>query len=238
MVFTSYIPGTIERQEGRKAFQAGDYQKAYELLSAKKVKGSEEAMRNGATLCLQMDRKLESYENYGKLEGMELEQLHALISGVDKYRKIEAEAEQYGVTEPVRSTYLDILDILQSQYGVSEEQAQELALITDRVAYTKELKRILGQEVTDIVPEQEDVEEIPSVPVQEETELLPDDMSDLTETGTDVDADGREMTDDEGSDSQNTGVSPVDGNITDVTGENIPVQTGENGSAPVDATED
>lgn len=146
MLFTSYIPDFTERREGKTAFEEGDYKTAYELLSAKKVKGREEEMLKGATLCLQIDHKLEAYENYAKLDGMELEKLHALISGVDKYRSIQPEAEQYGVAEPVKNSYLNILGILQSEYGISEEEAQDIASITDSIAYTKELKRILGLE--------------------------------------------------------------------------------------------
>ena len=144
LLFTSYIPTNMEKQEGKKAFAEGDYQKAYDLLVTKKVNEEEEAALKGATLCLQMQRKMESYENFSRLEGMELERLHALISGVDKYWKIEAEAQQYGVSEPVRNTYLSILDVLQSVYGVSEEQAREIGILTDDVAYTKALKQILG----------------------------------------------------------------------------------------------
>lgn len=146
LLFTTYIPDFAERREGRKAFEEGNYKAVYELLVTKKVKGTEEKMLKGATLCLQMERKLESYENYKKIGGMELEQLNALITGVDKYHKIEPQAQQYGVLGQVKNTYLEILNILQSEYGVSEQQAQQLLSLTDSVAYTKELKQILGIE--------------------------------------------------------------------------------------------
>jgi len=58
----------------------------------------------------------------------------------------------------VKNVYLDILDILQSEYGVSEEKAKELSLIMDSVSYTKELKRILGEEVMDFPDEEEEAE--------------------------------------------------------------------------------
>ena len=63
------------------------------------------------------------------------------------------------MAEPVKNVYLDILDILQSEYGVSEEKAKELSLIMDSVSYTKELKRILGEEVMDFPDEEEEAEE-------------------------------------------------------------------------------
>lgn len=154
MLFTSYIPEFTERRESKKAFEEGNYKEVYDLLVTKNVKGSEEERLKGAMLCLEMERKKESYENYKKIGGMELEQLNALITGVDKYQKIEPQAQRYGVSDEVNNAYLDILGILKSEYGVSEEQAKELCLITDDVDYTKELKRILGMETG--LPEEDD----------------------------------------------------------------------------------
>lgn len=145
-LFVFYIPGVMERQEGRKAFLDGDYQKAYELLETKKVKGGEADILKGATLCMEMKRQVESYEVYHKLDGMELQQLDALIFGIEKYQRIQDEAQQYGVIESVRDSYIEILGILDTEYGVSEEQALALTQITDKVAYTKALKQILGIE--------------------------------------------------------------------------------------------
>lgn len=146
-LFTSYIPDVVDRQSSRQAYKDGDYQKVYDLLVTKEVKGSEEKRLKGAVLCLQMERKLESYENYQKLEGMELEQLHALISGVGKYQRIQKEAEQYEVLDPVHNIYLNILGILQDKYGVSEAEAQRIAAETNETDYTKELMRIAGMEI-------------------------------------------------------------------------------------------
>lgn len=146
-LFTSYIPDVVDRQSSRQAYKDGDYQKVYDLLVTKEVKGSEEKRFKGAVLCLQMERKLESYENYQKLEGMELEQLHALISGVGKYQRIQKEAEQYEVLDPVHNIYLNILGILQDKYGVSEAEAQRIAAETNETDYTKELMRIAGMEI-------------------------------------------------------------------------------------------
>lgn len=146
-LFTSYIPDVVDRQSSRQAYKDGDYQKVYDLLVTKEVKGSEEKRLKGAVLCLQMERKLESYENYQKLEGMELEQLHALISGVGKYQRIQKEAEQYEVLDPVHNIYLNILVILQDKYGVSEAEAQRIAAETNETDYTKELMRIAGMEI-------------------------------------------------------------------------------------------
>lgn len=146
-LFTSYIPDIVDRQSSRLAYKDKDYQKVYDLLVTKELKGSEEKRFKGAVLCLQMERKLESYENYKKLEGMELEQLHALISGVGKYQRIENEAEQYGVLDSLHNIYLNILGILQDEYGVSEAEAQRIAAETNETEYTKELMRIAGMEI-------------------------------------------------------------------------------------------
>ena len=151
MLFTIYIPDLIDRQKGEQAFIKGDYKTAYELLVSKDLKGKEEQIYRGSVLCLQMERKLESYENYKKIGGMEVEQLHALVSGVERYWNIEAEAERFHVEGPVKNSYLDILGILQTEYGISEEEAKDLTKITDAVAYTKALRHVLNLDL-DSVP--------------------------------------------------------------------------------------
>jgi len=147
MLFTSFMPEFVDKRESRKAYKEGDYRTVYDLLITKDVKGDEARMLKGATLCMQMERKLESYENYKKLSDMEVEQLHALISGVDKYHKIRTEAQQYGVEVEVKNLYLNILGTLQAEYGVSEEKAIEIAAIKDDVAYTKELMHVIGMKI-------------------------------------------------------------------------------------------
>ena len=147
MLFTSFMPGFVDKRESKKAYKEGDYKTVYDLLITKDVKGDEARMLKGATLCMQMERKLESYENYKKLSDMEVEQLHALISGVDKYHKIRTEAQQYGVEVEVKNLYLNILGTLQAEYGVSEDKAIEIAAIKDDVAYTKELMHVIGMKI-------------------------------------------------------------------------------------------
>ncbi len=147
-LFAVYLPDTFQKQEAKKAYREGDLHTVYELLSTKKLNKSEKAMFAGATLYMEIERKLESYENYKKMDGMELEALNALISGVEKYKRtIEAEAQSYGVSAQVKNVYLDLLAVLQNTYGIPEDEAIRLTMITDKVAYTKELKRIVGQEI-------------------------------------------------------------------------------------------
>jgi len=147
LLLTSYIPDFIERREGAAAYAEGNYERVYELLATKKLRGKEQSIYDAALLCLQMDRRLKSYENCKKMEGMEVEQLHALISGVDRYQKIYEQAQQCGVTEHIDSVYGTILDILQSEYGISQAEAERLVAIEDKIEYTKELMRIVGQEI-------------------------------------------------------------------------------------------
>lgn len=147
-LFVVYLPDNFQKQEAKKAYQEGDLHTVYELLSTKKLNKNEETIFEASTLYMEMERKIESYGNYKMMDGMELEALNALISGVEKYKHVvEEEAQRYGVSAQVKNAYLDILAALQNDYGITEEEAVRLSMITDKVAYTKELKRIVGQEI-------------------------------------------------------------------------------------------
>jgi hypothetical protein len=135
-------------------------------LYGKNLSEEDEILLEKSTLVLQMQRKLDSCENYEKLD-MPLEALDALISGVERYNEIFAEAEQYRVGDDVRDIYEQILDKL-SEYGVSESEAQDIIALGDNVTYTQKLKSIVygtaydtGEEPDgvkqDVLPEEQEI---------------------------------------------------------------------------------
>jgi hypothetical protein len=166
VVLSMVIPNYMQKRDARIAFDHNRYEDTYDLLYGKNLSEEDEILLEKSTLVLQMQRKLDSCENYEKLD-MPLEALDALISGVERYNEIFAEAEQYRVGDDVRDIYEQILDKL-SEYGVSESEAQDIIALGDNVTYTQKLKSIVygtaydtGEEPDgvkqDVLPEEQEI---------------------------------------------------------------------------------
>ena len=90
-----------------------------------------------------MQRKLDSYQNHMKL-GQNVEALNALITGLQTYDAINQDAESYGVLDEVNSIKEEILSILDTKYGLTEDSARAL-LQDDEVTYTLALDEIINK---------------------------------------------------------------------------------------------
>jgi hypothetical protein len=136
------IPNFMQKRDARIAFDHNRYEDTFDLLYGKKLSEEDELLLKKSTLVLQMQRKLDSCENYEKMD-MSLEALDALLSGVERYNELLPDAEQYRVQDDVRDIYEQILDKL-AEYGVTEEEAQEINALGDNVTYTQKLKNIIN----------------------------------------------------------------------------------------------
>lgn len=183
LVFSSVIPGFFDKRDARSAYYQADYAKSYELLYGKKLDESDSIIFNKSKTILEMNRKLDSYHNYISMN-MEIQALDALISGVEHYPAIYAEAEEYHVTQEVKAIYDTLVTILYDKFGISEEQAKEI-IGYDDLTYTKKLESIIngtpfvlpaaeadGENGTDAAAE---------IPARTETDILPEEQDILTQ---------------------------------------------------------
>ena len=147
------------------AYDQKDYGEVFTLLYDQKRSEEDEILFQRSNLVLQMERKLDSYDNYSKLN-MRLEALNALISGVSRYQAILPEAEKYNVVGEVSDSYAQILERLSADFGVSEEQAYEIIASEDDVTYSQKLEAIIngalyGEDIPagrqDVLPEEEEI---------------------------------------------------------------------------------
>ena len=76
--------------------------------------------------------------------GRDIEALNALLQGIQTYDAINAEAEQYGVSEEVKDIKNNMLNMLSASYGLDENQARELINKNDSVSYTIALTNIIS----------------------------------------------------------------------------------------------
>ncbi len=165
IMVTTVLPNYMQKREAHMAYDQKDYGEVFTLLYDQKRSEEDEILFQRSNLVLQMERKLDSYDNYSKLN-MRLEALNALISGVSRYQAILPEAEKYNVVGEVSDSYAQILERLSADFGVSEEQAYEIIASEDDVTYSQKLEAIIngalyGEDIPagrqDVLPEEEEI---------------------------------------------------------------------------------
>lgn len=141
LLFSNYASFQDSIAKARRAYYAGDYKSVYIETYGEKLDESDSIIEAKSKVILTMQRKLDSYQNHMKL-GQNVEALNALITGLQTYDTINQEAESYGVLAEVDSIKDEILAILESNYGLNEEEARALLQDDDKVSYTLALDRI------------------------------------------------------------------------------------------------
>ncbi len=141
LLFSNYASFQGSIAKARRAYYLGDYKSVYIETYGEKLDESDSIIEAKSKVILTMQRKLDSYQNHMKL-GQNVEALNALITGLQTYDTINQEAESYGVLSEVDSIKDEILAILESNYGLNEEEARALLQDDDKVSYTLALDRI------------------------------------------------------------------------------------------------
>lgn len=168
LLLTIYLPTVMEGRQAEQAYAEKNYEEAFYLLQGKELNAEEKKLYRKTLLILQLERQLESYENYREMD-KPLEALNALVKGVDKYQKGHESAVAHGVENETNNIYLDIMTILQTEYGLTEDGVRKLLEQKDDVYYTIGLKEVLGEAIPG-----RDLGEIPAEETVEETDLLPE----------------------------------------------------------------
>ena len=146
IVFTMLLPQQMEKEEARIAFDRSQYEQVYSLLYGKELSEEDEILLKKSSTILKMQRKLDSYQNYKKMD-MQLEALNALIEGVSRYQNLRDDAVTYNVSGEVADIYGQILDALASDYGLSEADALDIISSGDDVTYSQRIQAVISGEV-------------------------------------------------------------------------------------------
>lgn len=158
VLYSHIVPDMLDKKNAIQAYAQGNYEETFYLLQGKKLNAAEESTYNKALLVLQLERQLESYHNYSKLD-MPLEALNALVKGVDKYQKSLEDAQEYAVLVQTEEVYQQLLAVLQSEYQLTVEDVNEILAQKDDVYYTIKLKEALGQPIPGMTADAESAEE-------------------------------------------------------------------------------
>ena len=168
LIIYIFVPDAVEKGNARKAYYDKDYYEAFELLQGKDLNDSDTILLNKVTCILKMQRKLDSYNNYVKMD-KELEALNALVEAVRLYGENYTYASALSIDDEYNAIYDEIKIILNGKYGVSEERAKEILAYESDAQYTISLQDIVNgkalntpdtddskKPLDDVLPEEED----------------------------------------------------------------------------------
>ena len=159
MISVNLIPQILDFNRARASFYEEDYEETYFLLYDKKLNASDTIMFRKSGVFLEMQRKIDSYQNYIKMD-MPLNALNALMEGVLKYEELYSTAEELGIQEELNVQFEVIKSILLEYQLTTEDVYQILSLSNYR--YSLCLEAIVNGEDYKLVmePVKEEVEPI------------------------------------------------------------------------------
>lgn len=173
LFFVQFVGDYSVKQEGKKAFYAGDYQTCYQDLFGKDLNETEQVMYSKSESILTIRLWLREYELLAE-EGQEVKALDSLLQSVYDYPTLYTYAGTWNAEKEVAEIYNQMLAILSEKYHLTEAQAKEIANTPDDIDYTKMVIAIAegqaygswNQGETYVEPE-----EVLQNPLQEELEL-------------------------------------------------------------------
>ncbi|MDE6916945.1 MAG: hypothetical protein K2P39_09145, partial [Lachnospiraceae bacterium] len=132
-------------QTARNAFYDGDYKTVYATMYGMELddSGSDGLIKEKSKVIFMVQRRYDSYQINMKM-GREVEALDALLCGLTAYDVANADAEKYGVMPDIDAIKADILEILDSKYGLDETAARALIGNDDPLSYTIALNEIIA----------------------------------------------------------------------------------------------
>lgn len=132
-------------QTARNAYYDGDYKTVYEATYGMELddSGSDGLIKARSEVIFKVQRRFDSYQTYVRM-GREVEALDALLNGLAAYDAVNADAEKYGVMAEIEAVRAEILNTLESKYGLDETGAREIINTQDALAYTIALNKVIA----------------------------------------------------------------------------------------------
>ncbi len=135
-IFVNLATDYSVKQEAAEAFSNGDYQTCYQNLYGKKLDEEQARMYGKAESILYMEQECRKYEIVLK-NGTEVQAVDSLLQTVADFPAVQEYAAQCEALPEVEQLYAGILGILSERYGITEEQAKEIAALGSRIEYTR-----------------------------------------------------------------------------------------------------
>lgn len=187
LLFKNVVLDLSNLKEARWAFDNADYETCYANLYGEELSEEDEIIFQKSYIILCVQRKLDSYENFIQMD-MGVEALNALFDGVRVYRNMEQRAGELGIVDRIAGIYQTIYAKL-GDYGLSNEEIEEILDYESKVTYTKRLESIVNGTpfVVEAITIPESVNEAEAEPepqpledvLPQEEDFLPEDTSSI-----------------------------------------------------------
>lgn len=135
-IFVNLVSDFSVKQEAEEAYKNGDYETCYRQLSGRKLSQEQAQMYGKAESILYMEQEVRKFDIVLK-NGTEVQALDSLLQTVESYPAIHTYAAECQALPEVEEIYGRILGILFERYGITEEQAKEIAAIGSSIEYTR-----------------------------------------------------------------------------------------------------
>lgn len=130
------------KREARQAYSEGDYQTAYQDLFGQDLNESDQIIFKKSECILRIRLWQREYELLK--EESDVKALDSLIQTVNRYPGLYASAVKWGCLDEVEPIYKQLLSELESRYGLTEEEAAEIAVIKNNVDYTRAVYQVIN----------------------------------------------------------------------------------------------
>ena len=169
---------TVKR-EAREAYSAGDYQTAYQDLFGQDLNESDEIIFKKSECILRIRLWYREYEILK--EESDIKALDSLIETVSRYPGLYQAAVKWNCLDDVEPVYRQVIDALYNEYGLTEEEAAQIAMIKNNVDYTRAVYAVIDG--LNNLPSQEPA---PEEPAQTQTPVIEDEIPGESDPGSDI----------------------------------------------------
>lgn len=142
LVVTFVVPNVWSLADARNAFYKKDYEKTFLEMTGRDLSEKDRRLYEKSKMILQISHKYDAYESYKEI-GMPVKALDSLLSGYMLWQQLGEKIAEYDAVSETDAVKVQILDALQTDYQISEEEAQTINAL-DNYNYTLELEKITG----------------------------------------------------------------------------------------------
>ena len=135
LIVSNLLGAHAVKQEAREAYSVGDYQTAYQDLFGQDLNESDEIIFKKSECILRIRLWYREYELLR--DESEVKALDSLIQSVSRYPGLYESAVKWQCLEEVEPVYNQIVEALYNDFGLTEEEAREIAMIKKDVDYTR-----------------------------------------------------------------------------------------------------
>jgi hypothetical protein len=170
LVVSKLLGAHAVKQEAREAYSVGDYQTAYQDLFGQDLNESDQIIFKKSECILRIRLWYREYELLR--DESDVKALDSLIQSVNNYPGLYESAVKWQCLEEVEPVYNQIVEALYNEFGLTEEEAREIAMIKKDVDYTRAVYDVVNGNHGNSQDAEAETEDIPETPAEPE-DLIP-----------------------------------------------------------------